>query len=208
VRRGRRGCPCTVSGPARRTGVSWKKGQIAHLEDEDELGLGVDHVVQADDVDMLELCVSANVVKLAAGPLVVPPVVDHLAPPVLDRGKYTSTPPPPARPAPPPLCLPLPSPSPPHPPRSPSQTPLRRPRASPPRFSYSPFIRLISRIAVLGVPSSASRWISLSATISDVVRDRPCGQPSLPHTHLVDGRVRPLAELFQLHVVPGVSTRA
>jgi hypothetical protein len=32
----------------------------------------------------------------------------------------------------------------------------------------------ISRIAVLGVPSSASRWISLSATISPVVRDLPC----------------------------------
>lgn len=37
----------------------------------------------------------------------------------------------------------------------------------------SPFIRLISRIAVLGVPSSASRWISLSATISEVVLDLP-----------------------------------
>lgn len=37
----------------------------------------------------------------------------------------------------------------------------------------SSFIREISRIAVEGVPSSASRWISLSATISFVVRDRP-----------------------------------
>lgn len=36
-----------------------------------------------------------------------------------------------------------------------------------------PFIRLISRIAVLGVPSSASKWISLSATISLVVLDLP-----------------------------------
>lgn len=40
--------------------------------------------------------------------------------------------------------------------------------------SHSPFIKLISRMAVLGVPSSASRWISFSATISDVVRERPC----------------------------------
>lgn len=28
----------------------------AHLEDEDELGLGVDDIVQSDNVDVLELC--------------------------------------------------------------------------------------------------------------------------------------------------------
>ena len=37
----------------------------------------------------------------------------------------------------------------------------------------SSFIRDISRIAVDGVPSSASRWISFNATISFVVLERP-----------------------------------
>ena len=39
----------------------------------------------------------------------------------------------------------------------------------------SSFIKEISRMAVEGVPSSASRWISLRATISLVVRDLPWG---------------------------------
>jgi hypothetical protein len=37
----------------------------------------------------------------------------------------------------------------------------------------SSFMSDISRIAVEGVPSSASRWISFKATISFVVLDRP-----------------------------------
>lgn len=37
----------------------------------------------------------------------------------------------------------------------------------------SSFMREISRIAVDGVPSSASRWISFRATISLVVLDLP-----------------------------------
>lgn len=38
---------------------------------------------------------------------------------------------------------------------------------------FSSFMREISRIAVEGVPSSASRCISFRATISLVVRERP-----------------------------------
>lgn len=34
--------------------------QETHLEDEDELGLGVDDIVQADNVDVLELWRSAG----------------------------------------------------------------------------------------------------------------------------------------------------
>jgi hypothetical protein len=75
---------------------------------------------------------------------------------------------------------------------------------------HAPFIKLISRIAVLGVPSSASRWISFKATISEVVRDRPCGLDSgqrapygaVHETDLVHGRVRSLAKLLQLNIVP------
>jgi hypothetical protein len=58
------------------------------------------------------------------------------------------------------------------------------------RRLYIPFIREISRMAVLGVPSSASRWISLSATISDVVLDLPCD------VSLILGESRCCAELF------------
>lgn len=62
-------------------------------------------------------------------------------------------------------------------------------------------------MAVLGVPSSASRWISLSATISDVVRDRPYGVSAIESesgdlSHLVNGSIRALAELLQLDIVP------
>jgi len=38
---------------------------------------------------------------------------------------------------------------------------------------FNSFRSEISRIAVLGVPSSGSRWISFKATISFVIRDRP-----------------------------------
>ena len=38
---------------------------------------------------------------------------------------------------------------------------------------FNSFMREISRMAVLGVPSSLSRWISLSATSSPVWRLRP-----------------------------------
>ena len=76
--------------------------------------------------------------------------------------------------------------------------------------AHSPFIKLISRIAVLGVPSSASRWISFKATISDVVRDRPCESAAILAlgryaAYLVHCRVRPLAELLQLNVIPAES---
>ncbi len=79
-------------------------------------------------------------------------------------------------------------------------------------------MRLISRMAVLGVPSSASRWISLSATISEVVRERPWrGVRSLLGEELarkragrigkradfVDCCISAFAELLQLDVVPG-----
>ena len=80
------------------------------------------------------------------------------------------------------------------------------------KTAHSPFIKLISRIAVLGVPSSASRWISFKATISDVVRDRPCESAAILAlgryaAYLVHCRVRPLAELLQLNVIPAESAR-
>lgn len=56
-------------------------------------------------------------------------------------------------------------------------------------------------MAVEGVPSSASRCISLRATISLVMRDLPCGEEiRCAHVeergevaHLEDGRIRSLA---------------
>ena len=75
-------------------------------------------------------------------------------------------------------------------------------------------MRLISRIAVLGVPSSASRWISFNATISEVVLDRPYSVSLndrwlvVQHAHLVDSRIRALAELLELYIVPARQPRA
>ncbi len=74
---------------------------LVHLEDEDKLGLGVDHVVQTDDVDVLKLCVSANVNQTAYNPPRCPPPVDYRpVAPVLVRRNHTSTPPPPGQPRP------------------------------------------------------------------------------------------------------------
>lgn len=58
-------------------------------------------------------------------------------------------------------------------------------------------MRLISRIAVLGVPSSASRWISFNATISEVVRDRPCSHEH-PGAHGMPGSRWLLQQLLLL----------
>lgn len=146
----------------------WRSGSATNLEDEDELGLGVDDIVQADNVDVLELWMSALLFDLerrlalahitstsGPGPPLSPPhdVLTVLS--ILHRPRRLQQP-----------HL-----------NPPSVLPHSQPVPNPAR--HSPFIKLISRMAVDGVPSSASRWISFNATISDVVRDRPCRQPLL-----------------------------
>lgn len=48
--------------------------------------------------------------------------------------------------------------------------------------TFSSFMSEISRIAVDGVPSSESRWISFNATTSFVIRERPCDTHAVVET--------------------------
>src|SRR5947207_12398165 len=67
----------------------------------------------------------------------------------------------------------------------------------------SSFIRLISRIAVDGVPSSESRWISFRATVLPVVRSLPLNTVAyvLHSSALRYCPHSPFTQFFQLLVI-------
>ena len=65
---------------------------------------------------------------------------------------------------------------------------------------FSSFMREISRMAVLGVPSSLSRWISLRATSSPVWRLRPLKTWRFGLASLCNGRMIALQSHMSPHL--------